>query len=195
MAKRPCGRYRARMLSLHLPPTLGAWLGRLTRQPSGAHSARTVDQADTVMHWPPTPRRALATAERHAHRCLAKALALEHSKGYLLAHVPLYKLVRVPLQHSYREWLSRTGLLTVDFALCDEQGYTRSIVLLPVTDNEPRQARLRERLMRVLGATDLSVTQWDPAWQNDDDGGARLHSLLFPRSLGPGYYADAPKDP
>lgn len=174
------------MLNLQLPRAVGAWLNRLTR-PDGPLSA---DAADTVMRWPPTPARVLVSSERHAHKCIAQALALEHPKGFLLAHVPLHKLVRVPRQHSYREWLSRTGLLTVDFALCDEHGYVRSVVMLPIPEDQPRQARKRERLLRVLGATELVLTQWDREWQGED--GERLRTTLFPKPRGAGYYADTP---
>ena len=176
-----------RMLNLHLPRAVGSWLGRLT-----GHAADSrADSADTVMRWPPTATRVLASAERHAHKCLARALTLEHPKGYLLAHVPLHKLVRVPLNQSYREWLSRTGLLTVDFALCDEHGYVRSVVVMPLNGDQPRHLRKRERLMRVLKATELAVTEWDREWQAEDDA-VRLRRILFPRPRGAGYYADLP---
>ncbi len=174
------------MLNLHLPSAVGAWLSRLKKQ----DGVRPNDAGDTVMHWPPTPTRVLASTERHAHKCLAQALALEHPKGFLLAHVPLHKLVRVPRQYSYREWLSRTGLLTADFALCDEHGYVRSVVVMPVADEQPRQARKRERLLRVLAATELTVTQWDRDWRGED--GERLRGTLFPKPRGAGYYADTP---
>ncbi|MDR7297916.1 hypothetical protein J2X16_003265 [Pelomonas aquatica] len=174
------------MLNLQIPRTVGAWLSRLTGQDAPARAELT----DTVMRWPPTPARVLASAERHAHKCLAHALALEHPRGYLLAHVPLHKLVRVPRHNSYREWLSRTGLLTVDFALCDEHGVVRSVVLMPLNDDPLRQARKRDRLLRVLGPTDLAVTSWDRAWQTDD--GERLRSALFPKPRGTGYFADTP---
>lgn len=175
------------MLSLHLPRAMGAWLNRLT----GQGSSPATDVSDTVMHWPPTPARVLVSAERHAHKALAQALALEHPKGFLLAHVPLHKLVRVPRQHSYREWLSRTGLLTVDFALCDEHGYARAVVLMALPDEQPRLAHRRERLLRVLGATGMPVALWEREWLAEEP--ARLRATLFPRSRGDGYYADTPQ--
>jgi hypothetical protein len=171
------------MLNLHLP----TWLSNLTGQ-SAPH--REVDASDTVMHWPPTAARVLASSERHAHKSISHALALEHPKGFLLAHVPLHKLVRVPKQYSYREWLSRTGLLTVDFALCDEHGYVRSVVLLPIAEDQVRHSRKRERLLRVLGATELAVTHWERDWQNETAG--RLRDRLFPKTKASGYYADTP---
>jgi len=176
------------MLNLHLPHAVGSWLNRLT----GQDEAPRAETSDTVMRWPPTPTRVLASAERHAHKCIAKALALEHPKGFLLAHVPLHKLVRVPLNQSYREWLSRTGLLTVDFALCDEHGSVCSVVLMPVADDQARQLRRRERLLRVLEATDLPLTLWEREWQGDDDG-ERLRGMLFPKRRGAGYFADLPQ--
>jgi hypothetical protein len=173
------------MLNLHLPSAVGAWLSRLT-QPG---ASRSTDLSDTVARWPPTAARVLASAERHAHKCIAHALMLEHPKGFLLAHVPLHKLVRVPA-HSYREWLSRTGLLTVDFALCDEHGVVRSVVLMPIADDQARHLRQRERLLRVLSATELTVTQWDREWQSGEAG--PLRDRLFPKLRGAGYYADTP---
>jgi hypothetical protein len=174
------------MLNLHIPSALGAWLNRLT----GHDSELQADTSDTVMRWPPTAARVLASSERHAHKALMHALALEHPKGFLLAHVPLHKLVRVPKHNSYREWLSRTGLLTVDFALCDEHGVVRSVVLMPVSDDQLRLLRRRERLLRVLAATDLPVTEWDRDWPNDTS--ERLQRRLFPAVRGAGFYADTP---
>lgn len=176
----------AGMLNLHLPRAVGAWLNRL-RSPAPASRP---DPSDTVMHWPPTPARLLASAERHAHKCLAKALALEHPKGYLLAHVPLHKVVRVPRQYSYREWLSRTGLLTADFVLCDEHGDVRAVVVMPADAEQPRPSRKRERLLRVLGATELTVLPWERDWQAEAP--ERLRERLFPKLRGPGYFADTP---
>jgi hypothetical protein len=174
------------MLNLQLPRAVGAWLSRM----AGQAREEPPEPADTVMRWPPIAARVLVSAERHAHKCIAQALALEHPRGYLLAHVPLHKLVRVPRHNSYREWLSRTGLLTVDFALCDEHGVVRSVVLMPLTDEQLRQARKRDRLLRVLGATDLSVTSWDRAWQTEDS--EQLRRALFPKPRGAGYFADTP---
>lgn len=173
------------MLNLHLPSAVGAWLSRLTK-PDGV---RSTDLGDTVVRWPPTPARVLASPERHAYKCMAQALALEHPKGFLLAHVSLHKLVRVPA-HSYREWLSRTGLLTVDFALCDEHGVVRSVVLMPLAADQLRQIRKRERLLRVLAATELTLNLWDREWQNGD--ARQLQGRLFPKLRGAAYYDDKP---
>ena len=177
------------MLNLHLPHAMSAWLSRLT----GQSDAPPVATSDTVMRWPPTAARVLASAERHAHKSITQALALEHPKGFLLAHLPLHKLVRVPLNQSYREWLSRTGLLTVDFALCDEHGVVRAVVLLPVASDQLRHTRKRERLLRVLEATELAISHWDREWQSED--AERLRGRLFPRQRGAGYFADTPHAP
>lgn len=174
------------MLNIHLPRAVGAWFNRVT----GQEATDTDDNSDTVLRWPPTPARVLVSTERHAHKCLTQALALEHPKGFLLAHVPLHRLVRVPKQHSYREWLSRTGLLTVDFALCDEHGFVRAVVLMPLADDQTRQARKRERLLRVLEATDLIVAHWQRDWQGED--AERLRRELFTLNRATGYYADTP---
>lgn len=61
------------------------------------------DLTDTVVRWPATPARVRASAERHACNGIVRALALEHAKGYLLAHEPPHKPVHAPRQHPYRE--------------------------------------------------------------------------------------------
>lgn len=175
------------MLNLHLPRAMGAWLNRL----AGQDIEPPTDVSDTVMRWPPTPARVLASADRHAHKSLAQALALEHPKGFLLAQLPLHRVVHVPRKHSYREWLSRTGLLTADFALCDEHGYVRAVVLMPVPEDQPRQRIKRERLLRVLAATDLPVALWERDWHGDDID--KLRAAVFPKPRGPGYYSDTPQ--
>lgn len=174
------------MLKLQLPRTLGAWLARLVPAPRRAAS----DATDTVLNWPPTPARLLSSSERHAHKCLAQVLALEHPKGFVLAHVPLHKLVRVPRQRPHREWLARTGLLTVDFALCDEHGYARSLVLLPLPEDQAHARRQRERLLRVLAATELAVLPWQRAWPAE--AAEALRATVFPKPQGPGYFVDTP---
>ncbi|MCE4552990.1 hypothetical protein [Pelomonas cellulosilytica] len=176
------------MLNLHLPRTVGAWLDRLKHP----HDEPDLAPADTVLRWPPTPSRVLSSAERHAHKCLTKALALQHPKGFLLSHVPLHKLVRVPRKNSYREWLSRTGLLTADFALCDEHGYVCAVVLMPVAEDQVRQLRRRERLLRVLEATGLPVELWERGWQGDDDETMRRNLFHRAAPRADGYYADTP---
>lgn len=175
------------MLNLHLPRAVGDWLSRFTQS-----SANSAPSSDTVMRWPPTPARVLASTERHAHKCLARVMAMELPKGFLLSHVPLHKLVRVPREHPYREWLSRTGLLTVDFALCDEHGVVRAVVLMPVASEQLRLERRRERLLRVLAATDLPVTLWERDWQSDDAEALRGCVFGKPARQVPGYYADTP---
>jgi hypothetical protein len=158
-------------------------LGALFRQLGGraAKAERPPTDNDTVMHWPPTPAKVLASEERLAYKALAKALALEHPKGFLLAHVPVPKVVRVPARYSYREWLSRTGLLTVDFALCDAHGYVRAAVLLPLAEESGRLSRRRERLLRVLQAADVRILVWHRRWQTDEVG---LSAALFPHRIG-----------
>ncbi|MFO1228193.1 DUF2726 domain-containing protein [Roseateles sp.] len=173
------------MLNLNLPRAVGAWLNNFTISRSG-HA----DATDTVLLWPPSPTRVLASAERIAHKHLSQVLALEHPKGYLLTHVPLFKVVKVPKQHSYREWLSRTGLLTVDFVLCDEHGYVRSVVLMPTSDDDARLIRKRDRLLRVLEASGLTVAEWQRDWTTEDR--QRLCDRVFPKTTADASYVDAP---
>lgn len=158
-----------------------AALGNLFKQLGGRSTSHTRPNpdADTVAHWPPTTAKVLASEERLAFKALAKALSLEHPKGYLLAHVPLPRLVRVSSRNSYREWLARAGSLTVDFALCDAHGYIRAAVLLPVGEDNARATRRRERLVRVLHAAGVHVLVWHRQWLSDESA---LCSALFPQS-------------
>jgi hypothetical protein len=165
------------MLNLPLP-SLGAMLRQLGLRP--AQAKPRANAGDTVMHWPPKPARVLGSDERHAFKALARAMALEHPKGFLLSQVPVPKLVRVPARNSYREWLARTGLLTVDFALCDLHGYMRVAVLLPVAEDAPRAVHRRERLLRVLEAAEVPTLIWQREWQTED---AALLRALFPYRL------------
>lgn len=53
--------------------------------------------------------------------------------------------------------LSRTGLLTFDFAPRNAHGVVRSVALV---DDQACQLHKRERLSRVRGAIDLAVIKW-----------------------------------
>jgi hypothetical protein len=61
---------------------------------------------------------------------------------------------------------------------------------MPVSDDQLRLQRRRERLLRVLGATDLPVTEWDREWTNE--ASERLRHKLFPEVRGAGFYTDTP---
>lgn len=166
------------MLNLHLLRSVGAWLSRVTQLARARDGAAPPDSA---LRWPPSPALVLASSERHAHEGLRDALALEHPKGFLLSHVPLHKLVRVPPKHPYREWLMRTARLTVDFALLDQHGYARAVVLMPVARDQPRQVRRRGRLLRMLRATRMPMMVWERDCQSAD--AEQLRRRLFRKDL------------
>lgn len=157
-------------------PSWNRWLARLRERlqaPRLATPARRDPLRspwDTVLHWPPSAARPLGTVERVVHAALSGALQVEHPQGYLLAHLPLPRLVRVPVRRSYKEWLTRTAHLTVDFVLCDALGQPWVAVLLEHPDASARALRRRERLERVLLAAGIPVLLWRNGWQTDPKG-------------------------
>ncbi len=159
-------------MQVSAPPVWNRWIARLRdhlapRLKRPSHRASPRSPWDTVMHWPPSAVRPLGTVERVVHTALAAALQIEHPQGYLLAHLPLPRLVRVPVRRSYKEWLSRTGHLTVDFVLCDALGQPWLAVLLEHPDESPRAQRQRDRIQRVLLAAEIPVLSWRNGWQTD----------------------------
>lgn len=178
------------MLNLHFRRSIGGWLNRLTQL---AFARDRAAPPDAALRWPPGPACVLASGERHAHQGLSQALALEHPKGFVLSHVPLHKLMRVPPKHPYRDWLLRTGRLTVDFALLDQHGYTRVVVLMPVARDQPRQLRRRRRLLRWLRATGMPMMVWGRDCQGAE--AEQLRRRLFRKEvpLTNRYYIGAPQ--
>jgi Protein of unknown function (DUF2726) len=120
-----------------------------------------------VMGWPPEVGKVLSSSERRAHAALDAALRVEHPQGFLLAHVPLPRLVRVTGRRSYKEWLGRTGLLSADFVLCDAHSKPVAVVLLEQAQASERAHRRHERLRRVVEAAGIRVLDWAEDWQPD----------------------------
>jgi len=134
------------------------------------------EQGDTVSNWPPAPGKVLSGAERLVHTALEGALRAVHPQGYLFAHVPLPRLVRVPSRRSYKDWLARTGHLSADFVLCDANSRTLAVVMIAAFHESPRGQRRRQRLLRVLQAAGVRVVEWKPGWQPEPKA---LRDALF----------------
>lgn len=137
------------------------FLRRLAALLPGLAPRASDERHDTVADWPPVPARLLSAPERLAQGILAQALP----DCQLYAHVPLYRLVRVPNRRSYNEWLSRITTLSADFAICDRSSQVIGAVLLCPREETPRGEQRRERLARVLRAAGLEVVHWEAGWQ------------------------------
>jgi hypothetical protein len=125
------------------------------RQRSGGRTARQ-DALDTVVSWPPEAARILSVTERQAFELLKRALP-----GFMvLAQVPLSRFVRVPMRHSYNDWLQRVGQLSADLVICDIGSRVLAVVDIRSAEESPRSRRRHERMARVLKAAGIRVHVW-----------------------------------
>ena len=133
-----------------------SWLFlRLRQRHVAARDARR-DALDTVAAWPPGAVRILTVDERQAYELLRRALP-----GFMvLAQVPLSRFIRVPLRHSYTEWLQRVGALSADLLLCDAGSRVLAVVDIHAPQESERTRRRHQRMARVLRAADIHVFDW-----------------------------------
>jgi hypothetical protein len=147
----------------------------------GRASGPAQSDADTVMAWPPRPARLLSGDERLVHPALEGALHVQHPQGFVFAHVPLSRLVRVPARRSHKDWLARTAHVSADFVLCDASSRPLVVVMLTrETDSDGRQRR-RERVLRICEAAGIRLLEWPAGWKPEP---RTLRELLF-SSAGP----------
>ncbi len=117
---------------------------------------RQRDALDTVADWPPEAARVLSISERQAHELLKRAMP-----GFLvLAQVPLSRFVRVPMRHSYGDWLQRVGSLSADLLLCDSGSRVLAVIDIRSPQETERSRRRHERMSRVLRAAGVQVHTW-----------------------------------
>jgi hypothetical protein len=119
-------------------------------------AAREREELDTVAAWPPEVTRLLSGGERAAHESLVKALP----ECMIFSQVPLARFIRVPRRHSYGEWLTRVGHLSVDFLICDRSTLIIGAVALQAAQESERAARRRVRMSRVLKAAGIKFFVW-----------------------------------
>lgn len=111
---------------------------------------------DTVADWAPEAARVLSVTERQAHELLKRAMP-----GFLvLAQVPLSRFVRVPMRHSYGDWLQRVGSLSADLLLCDSGSRVLAVIDIRAQQETERSRRRHERMTRVLRAAGVQVHTW-----------------------------------
>ena len=125
------------------------------RQRDGARQARQ-DALDTVASWPPEAARILNVTERQAFELLKRALP-----GFMvLAQVPLSRFVRVPMRHSYADWLQRVGQLSADMVVCDVGSRVLAVIDIRSAEETARSRKRHERMTRVLTAAGIRVYTW-----------------------------------
>jgi hypothetical protein len=147
------------------------WLLVRSRQRGARDSAR--DAIDTVAGWPPESARVLTINERKAHELLKRSLP-----GLLvLAQVPLSRFIRVPMRHSYADWLQRVGALSADLLVCDAGSRVLAVVDVRAVEESSRSRRRHERLARVLKAAGVQVFTWR---EGDLPTAEQVRNLLAP---------------
>ncbi len=146
-------------LDLALPGAailLLTWLAVRLRSRNGGRSRRSQPFLDTVASWPPEAARVLNRQERQAMELLRQAVP----GRLVLAQVPLSRFVRVPLQHSYNDWLQRVGSLSADLLVCDHDGRVRVVIDIRAAQESARSRQRHERMGRVLRAAGIHVCVW-----------------------------------
>jgi hypothetical protein len=168
--------------SFALPATLAlilTWVLVRVRQRSSRSDLR--DTIDTVVGWPPEAARVLTIDERHAYDLLKRAMP-----GFLiLAQVPLSRFLRVPMRHSYSDWLQRVGSLNADLVLCDSGSRVLAVIDIRQVDESARSRRRHERMARVLRAANVYVYTWrEGELPTSQQVRAALAPLLGPAASG-----------
>jgi hypothetical protein len=131
-------------------------VGLRMRQRQSAARGAARDALDTVAAWPPEAARILSVDERQAYELLRRALP-----GFLvLAQVPLSRFIRVPLRHSYADWLQRVGALSADLLLCDAGSRVLAVIDVRAQQESDRARCRHERMARVLRASGIHVFHW-----------------------------------
>jgi hypothetical protein len=125
------------------------------RQPTGRKARR--EALDTVADWQPEAARVLTVDERQAYELLRRALP---SDFVVLAQVPLSRFLRVPMRHSYADWLQRVGHLSADLLVCDAGSRVLMAIDIRALQESERSQRRHERLARVLRAAGIRVQVW-----------------------------------
>lgn len=126
------------------------------RQRGGSGRTPRQEALDTVAAWPPEAARILSATERQAYDLLKRSLP-----GFIvLAQVPLSRFVRVPMRHSYNDWLQRVGQLSADLVICDVGSRVLAVVDIRSPEESARSRRRHDRMARVLKAAGIRVHAW-----------------------------------
>lgn len=120
-------------------------------------AARADESLDTVQSWTPQAVRVLTLPERQAYDLMRKAMP----NRLVLAQVPLARFISVPTRHSYSDWLTRVGRLTVDLLVCDKSSRVVAVVDMRSAGQSERSIRRHERMTQVLQAAGVRVLHWN----------------------------------
>jgi hypothetical protein len=127
-----------------------AFWGRRLRLPS--------QEYDTVSGWMPEVAHTLNADEREALQLLRQALP----EAQIFAQLQLARILKVPVQHSYAEWLRRVGSHCVDLIVCD--AHCKAVAVVEVRNKEHKSSssneKRLERAQRVLFAAGIPLQVW-----------------------------------
>lgn len=129
---------------------------RRHKQGSGRRRAH-LEALDTVADWQPQAARVLTVDERAALDLLRRALPAEF---LVLGQVPVSRFLRVPMRHSYGDWLRRVGHLSADLLVCDACSRVLMAIDVRASNESERSQQRHERLARVLRAAGIRVQVW-----------------------------------
>lgn len=132
------------------------WARRRGSRPPARKSRKPAESLDTVQSWTPQAVRVLTLPERQAYDLMRKAMPSQ----LVLAQVPLARFISVPTRHSYSDWLTRVGRLTVDLVVCDKSSRVVAVVDIRTDGQSERSVRRHERMAQVLKAAGIRVHQW-----------------------------------
>lgn len=136
------------------------WARRRSGQPGKRKStkpSRPEESLDTVQSWTPQAVRVLTLPERQAYDLMRRAMP----NRLVLAQVPLARFISVPTRHSYSDWLTRVGRLTVDLLVCDKSSRVVAVVDIRTGGQSERSTRRHDRMTQVLQAAGIRVLHWN----------------------------------
>jgi hypothetical protein len=143
--------------ALTVSALLLAWLWARRRGGRPAGRRKPEESLDTVQAWTPQAVRVLTLPERQAYDLMRKAMP----NRLVLAQVPLARFISVPTRHSYSDWLTRVGRLTVDLLVCDQSSRVVAVVDIRAAGQSERSVRRHDRMTQVLRAAGIRVLQWN----------------------------------
>lgn len=111
---------------------------------------------DTIQAWTPQAVRVLTSAERQAYELLRRVLPGQ----LVLAQVPLARFISVPKRHSYSDWLTRVGRLSVDLLVCDHSSRVVLAIDVRMPGESARSQQRHARMDEVLQAAGIRVLHW-----------------------------------
>lgn len=142
------------LAALMISALLVTWLW--ARRRGGTLRKPAEEHLDTVQSWKPQAVRVLTLPERKAYDLMRKALPSK----LVLAQVPLARFISVPTRHSYSDWLTRVGRLSVDLLVCDKSSRVIAVVDVRTAAQSERSLRRHERMSQVLEAAGVRVIHW-----------------------------------